>query len=96
MKKLGRILLKIIEEVPAIVVAVFLALVVNNCNENRKEHQLADSSLRALEAELMQNEKSLEKNIASNQLEAATMRADLDSLKAVGIENMSSVTVGIS
>lgn len=96
MKKLGRILLKIVEEVPAIVVAVFLALVVNDCNENRKEHQLAVSSLKALQAELMQNQESLENNMVSNQLEVAEMRADLDSLKAVGIENMSSVTVGIN
>ncbi len=96
MKKLGQILLKIVEEVPAIVVAVFLALVVNDCNENRKENQLAISSLRALEAELLQNEESLRRNIDSNQIEAEEMRADLDSLKTVGLENMSSVRVGIS
>lgn len=96
MKKIGQILLKIIEEVPAIVVAVFLALVVNDCNENRKEQQLALSSLRALEAELMQNEESLEQNIASNQLEVAEMRADLDSLRTVGLENMTNVRIGIS
>lgn len=96
MKKIGRILLKIVEEVPAIVVAVFLALVVNDCNENRKENQLALSSLRALEVELMQNQESLEQNMAANQLEAEEMRADLDSIRTVGLENMSTVRVGIS
>lgn len=96
MKKLGRILLKIVEEVPAIVVAVFLALVVNDCNENRKENQLATSSLVALEAELLQNQESLDRNIAANRLEVKEMRSDLDSLRTVGLENMSSVRVGIS
>ncbi len=96
MKKIGRILLKIVEEVPAIVVAVFLALVVNDCNENRKESQLALSSLRALEVELKQNQESLEQNMTANHLEAEEMRADLDSLRTVGLENMSTVRVGIS
>ncbi|MBX2875569.1 MAG: hypothetical protein KTR30_25860 [Saprospiraceae bacterium] len=96
MKKIGRILLKIVEEVPAIVVAVFLALIVNDCNENRKEDQLALSSLKALEAELLQNQESLRRNIAANLLEVKEMRADLDSLSTVGLENMSSVRVGIS
>lgn len=96
MKKIGRILLKIVEEVPAIVVAVFLALVVNDCNENRKENQLAFSSLQALGAELMQNQEALDQNMASNQLEVAEMRADLDSLRSVGLENMTNVRVGIS
>ena len=96
MKKIGRILLKIIEEVPAIVVAVFLALVVNDCNEDRKEHHLATSILQALESELVKNQKALAENLIVNELEAKAMRADLDSLRQFGLDSMSSLSVGIS
>ncbi len=96
MKKIGRILLKIIEEVPAIVVAVFLALVVNDCNENRKEYRLATSSLQALESELVKNQQALAANLTANELEAKEMRADLDSLRRFGLDSMSNLSVGIS
>lgn len=96
MKKIGRILLKIIEEVPAIVVAVFLALVVNDCNEDRKEYHLAKSSLQALQSELVKNQQSLAENLTSNEREAKEMRADLDSLQRFGLDSMSRLSVGIS
>jgi len=96
MKKIGRTLLKIIEEVPAIVVAVFLALVVNDCNENRKEYHLATSSLQALQSELVKNQQALAQNLTANELEAKEMRADLDSLRMFGLDSMSTLSVGIS
>lgn len=96
MKKIWTFLLKMLGETPAILLAVFLALVVNDCNENRKDHLLANKSLEALHAELQNNQEAILNNVSVNEEEAKSMRLDLDSLQQLGIENLDGISIGIT
>ncbi len=96
MKKTWSFLRKMLGETPAILLAVFLALVVNDCNETRKDHLLANKSLAALYAELLANQEAIQSNVSINQEEARAMQLDLDSLRQFGIENLDVISIGIT
>ncbi len=96
MKKIWTFLRKMLGEAPAILLAVFLALVVNDCNETRKDHLLANKSLAALYIELQNNQEAIQSNRAINEKEVKAMQLDLDSLREFGIENLESISVGIT
>ncbi|MCB9295280.1 MAG: hypothetical protein H6559_19485 [Lewinellaceae bacterium] len=81
-------------EIPAIVLAIFLALAVDNCNENRKEKALAQKALEAIVLEIQGNRAELESNLADNELKRKQMQATRDSLIALGEGGNVSVSIG--
>ena len=76
------ILGKIALEVPAIVLAVFLALAVNNCNEDMKRQAVANQTMEAIYKEVQENKSTLEDNLADNKAIMKKLQAAMDTLKS--------------
>ena len=85
------ILGKILLEVPAIVVAVFLALAVNNCNEEFKNQAAAEQTMQFVIKEIQENKEALEKNISDNKIMMKALQATMDTIK--NIDDLSSIDV---
>ncbi|MCO6480459.1 MAG: hypothetical protein J5I94_27705 [Phaeodactylibacter sp.] len=85
---------QVLWEIPAIVLAIFLALAVDNCNENRKEKALAQKALEAIVLEIQGNRAELGSNLADNELKRKQMQDTRDSLIALGEEAKVSVSIG--
>jgi Skp family chaperone for outer membrane proteins len=81
MDKMKTVLGKILLEVPAIVLAVFLALAVNNCNEESKQHKAASQTMEAIFKEIQENKAALENNLADNRATMVLLEVVMDSLK---------------
>ncbi|MCO6486873.1 MAG: hypothetical protein J5I98_00580 [Phaeodactylibacter sp.] len=94
MSQLRPNLRQILLEVPAIILAVFLALAVDNCNENRKEKALANKALEAIVLEIQENLSVLDSNLTANELKREQMQATRDSLLVKGEEAKVSVSIG--
>lgn len=74
-------LLQLLWEVPAIIIAIFLALAVDNCNDNRKDKAVMKRSLQAITNEIKDNQSSLEGNVLDNDSIKQTLLVTLDSLR---------------
>ncbi|MCI4646892.1 hypothetical protein [Phaeodactylibacter sp.] len=78
------ILSQVLLEVPAVVLAVFLALAVNNCNEERKQEAAAAKTMEAILLEVKQNRSALENNLKDNRLRSQQLSAARDTIKLKG------------
>lgn len=74
-------LIQLLWEVPAIILAIFLALAVDNCNDNRKDRAVMKRSLAAISNEIKDNQTSLQDNIQSNDSIKQSLIITLDSLR---------------
>ena len=74
-------LVQLLWEVPAIIIAIFLALAVDNCNDTRKEKAVMRRSLEAISNEIKDNQISLEDNVQGNDSIKQTLLITLDSLR---------------
>lgn len=81
MDNMKTVLGKILLEVPAIVLAVFLALAVNNCNEDLKKHTAAGQTMEAIFKEVQENKAALENNLADNRKTMEHLEVAMDSIK---------------
>jgi hypothetical protein len=77
---------KIALEIPAVILAVFMALAVNNCNEERKAAAAAQRALDAILLEIQNNKASLSENLEDNRLTEIKMLAIKDSIELAGEE----------
>lgn len=84
MTSIRSLLGKIALEVPAVVLAVFLALGVNNCNEERQQQNAARKTLTAIRLEISDNKDAIESNIADNEIKIEQMSMLLDTIKKIG------------
>ena len=66
MSSFKNLLGKVILEIPAVIIAVFLALAVNNCNQERQLEKAAKKTLEAILLEVESNKSSLANNIKDN------------------------------
>ncbi len=66
------------------VLAVFLALAVNNCNEERKQADDAAKTMEAILLEVKQNQSALENNLSDNQVRSQQLSAAKDTIKLKG------------
>jgi hypothetical protein len=84
MSSIRSLLGKIALEVPAVVLAVFLALGVNNCNEDQKQRYAAQKTLAAIRLEISDNKNAIESNIDDNRAKIEQMVMLLDTIKKTG------------
>ena len=94
MSQLRPNLRQVLLEIPAIILAIFLALAVDNCNENRKEKNLANKALEAIILEIQENQSILDSNLIENKLKGEQMQATRDSLITQGDDAKISVSIG--
>lgn len=91
MASMKTILGKILLEVPAIVVAVFLALAVNNCNEEYRNQAAAEQTMQFVIKEIQENKAALENNISDNEIVMKALQATMDTIQ--GIDDISDIDV---
>lgn len=84
MTKIKTTLSQVLLEVPAVVLAVFLALAVNNCNEEHKQQAAAARTLDAIRLEVQQNKSALENNLKDNKVRSQLLTSAKDSIKLTG------------
>lgn len=93
MASMKTILGKILLEVPAIVVAVFLALAVNNCNEEYRNQVAAEQTMQFVIKEIQENKAALENNISDNETVMKALQATMDTIK--GIDDISESDIDV-
>ena len=84
MTQFKTILSQVLLEVPAVVLAVFLALAVNNCNEEGKQEAAAAKTMEAILLEVKQNRSALDNNLKDNRLRSQQLSAAKDTIKLKG------------
>ncbi len=86
--KIKQQILKLLWEIPAVVIAVLLALGVNTWKESRSERSAATESLKAIISELAANEASILEFRNDNQAYLDQWQAVLDSMERNNITNI--------